>query len=136
MRKDNVSTADRNTTRRNPIAWIGETAKKINRLNFEKIMKKSFQEKLNNLTREIEICLTYVLRVLKEPSAYNSDMYGLQIGKLGMSCDYDEVFECHSVVMLLRDGYTYSLSCLDIDKLCELADKATEYMENKKSSEM
>lgn len=91
---------------------------------------------MNNLNREIEIRPTFVLRVLKEPSAYNSDMYGLQIGKLGMSCDYDEVFECHSVVMLLRDGYTYSLSCLDIDKLCELADKATEYMENKKSSEM
>ena len=129
MIEDNVSTANRNTTRRNPIAWIGETAKKINRLNFEKIMKKSFQEKLNNLNMEIEIRLTLVLRALKEPSVYNSDMYGLQISKLGMVCDYDEVLESHSGVMLHRDGYTYSLSCLDIDKLCELADKATEYAE-------
>ena len=94
-------------------------------------MKKSFQNKLKNLNLEIEIRLTYIIRRVGEPSAYNSDMKGLQISKLGIICDYDEVFESYSGIMLQRDGYTYSLSCLDMDKLCELADKATEYAESK-----
>ena len=92
-------------------------------------MKKSFQNKLKNLNLEIEIRLTYIIRRVAEPSTYNSDMKGLQISKLGMSCDYDEVFESYSGIMLQRDGYSYSIYCLDMDKLCELADKATEYAE-------
>ena len=92
-------------------------------------MKNSFQNKLNNLNQEIRIRLTFVLRALKQPSSYNSDMYGLPIYKTGVICDYDEIFEHYDEIMLMRDGYSYSLSCLDMDKLCELADNATEYAE-------
>lgn len=93
-------------------------------------MKNSFQNKCKKLDEEIRLRLTFILRTLAEPSSYNSDMYGLAIDKTGVSCDYDEIFESYNGIMLQRDGYSYSLSCLDMDKLCELADKATEYAES------
>ena len=82
------------------------------------------------LRNEIENKLKHFIEISNRYSKWSSNKC-IPLYRIINNCDYDEIVEglCGNVV-LVRDGYDYSLSSVDFEDLCEWVDTIEKYYED------
>ena len=91
---------------------------------------KSFYEAYQELRNEIESKLNNFIEISNRYSKWSSNKC-IPLYRIINNCDYDEIIEgLYGKVVLVRNGYDYSLSSVDFEDLCELVDTIEKYYES------
>ena len=90
----------------------------------------SVYEAYQELRNEIESKLNHFIEISNRYSKWSSNKC-IPLYRIINNCDYDEIIEglCGNVV-LVRNGYDYSLSSVEFEDLCEWVDTIEKYYEN------
>ena len=90
----------------------------------------SVYEAYQELRNEIESKLNHFIEISNRYSKWSSNKC-IPLYRIINNCDYDEIVEgLYGKVVLVRNGYDYSLSSVDFEDLCEWVDTIEKYYEN------
>ena len=90
----------------------------------------SVYEAYQELRNEIESKLNHFIDISNRYSKWSSNKC-IPLYRIINNCDYDEIIEgLYGKVVLVRNGYDYSLSSVDFEDLCEWVDTIEKYYES------
>lgn len=90
----------------------------------------SVYETYQELRNEIESKLKHFIEISNRYSKWSSNKC-IPLYRIINNCDYDEIVEgVYGNVVLVRDGYDYSLSSVDFEDLCMWVDTIEKYYED------